>query len=1071
MISNEKTYATFVQRYWKEACSGNMQTIVFLHNSRNIPSSYITPFLPLSAPGKTTTELKIVKLKESSYHPYMPFLPWIREFFSGYKEADLDKILEDNDVYIPQRDSIKAYIYGRQPDISYDIEYSDNQYYVWRIREAIRKLLSIYFKDKPAIIILENAHLLPSSTMDLIVSEDNENIPILLILLGPSYSLPANSEWRDFIKNLGNRGLIVEINESFGIEKNEKTKKNCDFHKGIKSTYFCILLGAFKDAKEQIHDLYELYKQTPAAFSAQEVMTIFELLGKSHYYSQEYSNAQTHFHSLCELSKQEGDIKNEIIAHYFFGLCEMHIERSANSRAFIKEGLELSRKFGYKELIFKGLLYSIIAERRLGLKRQKGEEEKYKLFIELGEELENWDSLTILMANPFYLSAATQKQLRYELIDRAIGLARKVGNKKRIAYAHMALGRIMIEDGDYKHAEISMLKSLDLTKEIGDQTEYPSIYNALGYFYFKTGKYQQAHSLFLKSLQLLEDAVNIREIYLTIFNLTINAYISGDLQQAGLLYPMLKEILNFINPDISSFHSFSMIYALFGLINIKSGNIHKAYEFMMYSLAERKPKERQLRDERIFFALFEALATENENDIESAEELFNYCMDQIKKYNGELNYLAPHFAYEYALFSIRNNKDCDKIVKWGIKEALKCGNLHYKYCLENIGPYEKPLISLASPESAYSSEIEWILRSVRLRSEINNLYQNISDIDFIMTLQNIISITENEKILISRFSNLIFQSYKVSQIWIFSESANSRERLYPESCDTELESNILNLLDELKKTNPRGIWAPFVKERTEWNNLKLDISSFVYAPAIHGENWNLHVLCSADSEIKYLREDLKHVLSIAVKQLMIAIENIRQKMEITEKNRALSRAASTDALTNLNNRAALDERLKEEINRVKRYGSAKVKDFCLLFIDLDNFKHYNDTFGHQIGDYVLAAFGQILKQTAREVDFVARFGGDEFIMLLPETTIKGAKQVCDRLLEKLRENNGFIEQISLYLDREVYLEEDKYLSCSIGVVNYNCIRNYSVDLIFQKADAALYKAKNNGKSRYIIASS
>lgn len=173
--------------------------------------------------------------------------------------------------------------------------------------------------------------------------------------------------------------------------------------------------------------------------------------------------------------------------------------------------------------------------------------------------------------------------------------------------------------------------------------------------------------------------------------------------------------------------------------------------------------------------------------------------------------------------------------------------------------------------------------------------------------------------------------------------------------------------------------------------------------------------------------------------------------ELTKSNQRLEQLATTDALTNLGNRRAFFAASSDMCERSKRLGTP----LAVVILDLDNFKRVNDTYGHGVGDEVLEALGSLLRATVRQIDIAARTGGEEFSLLLENTDLDGARQLCDRIRERM-------EQLQFNSDKDVFT-----VTMSIGATLWQL--DESFDTTLERADKALYQAKESGRNRVIVA--
>ena len=166
--------------------------------------------------------------------------------------------------------------------------------------------------------------------------------------------------------------------------------------------------------------------------------------------------------------------------------------------------------------------------------------------------------------------------------------------------------------------------------------------------------------------------------------------------------------------------------------------------------------------------------------------------------------------------------------------------------------------------------------------------------------------------------------------------------------------------------------------------------------------------------------------------------------ELEEANKELTKIAEIDKLTKISNRLKLDVILELRINEAERYNEY----FSVIVMDIDFFKRVNDTYGHNIGDVVLTQMANILRENVRSSDTVGRWGGEEFLLILPHTTVDDACIAA--------------EKIRTAIASEIF-EQAQHLTCSFGVAGFQ--KGDNADMLVGRSDKALYKAKNNGRNR------
>ncbi|MCD4784190.1 MAG: diguanylate cyclase [Candidatus Eremiobacteraeota bacterium] len=176
-------------------------------------------------------------------------------------------------------------------------------------------------------------------------------------------------------------------------------------------------------------------------------------------------------------------------------------------------------------------------------------------------------------------------------------------------------------------------------------------------------------------------------------------------------------------------------------------------------------------------------------------------------------------------------------------------------------------------------------------------------------------------------------------------------------------------------------------------------------------------------------------------------ENRKLQTELEEKNQQLLQLSRHDGLTNLYNRRTFYEFMNSELSRSQRYSIP----LSVVMFDLDHFKDVNDTFGHLAGDFILRKFAKVLKKNSRQNDIITRYGGEEFIMLLPNTNCEQAEIVAERIRKEMETSTFSFDRFKINLT----------ISC--GVVEYR-ERDKDKENFLNAVDEELYKSKRRGRN-------
>ena len=253
-----------------------------------------------------------------------------------------------------------------------------------------------------------------------------------------------------------------------------------------------------------------------------------------------------------------------------------------------------------------------------------------------------------------------------------------------------------------------------------------------------------------------------------------------------------------------------------------------------------------------------------------------------------------------------------------------------------------------------------------------------------------------------------------------------------------------------------------------------NIASFICVPIVENNKITDIIIAYIElhdnftTNMTLLNSENLVILRSVFRQLNSEVAKLSFKAKIIEintrlavSNTELHHKAEIDSLTKLYNRHGM-KRIIDDLTTNKK------EERVVIYIDLDNFKYYNDTFGHVVGDLLLTQFSKLLLKIVEDNGYCIRYGGDEFIILLKHSDIFNAEEIVKKIIKEIEENNHFQDMIANYLEYEIVVPQNKKFTCSIGMASTDWNQGCDIYNAITRADGVLYSIKNTTKNNYGI---
>ena len=633
-------------------------------------------------------------------------------------------------------------------------------------------------------------------------------------------------------------------------------------------------------------------------------------------------------------------------------------------------------------------------------------------------------------------------------LKRFAHMAKKYSYLYRLSFSFHNIAILYSQMYDYANTVRFYKKAIRIRLQLGDTRRVVHLYNGFGYVYYAAENFSKAWYYYNLAAKLNIQTRDYHELCMTLMNLVQLEIVLHNYQNAEQLLSFLIDLKEKLGITTLPIHSNTKIRTLHTYLLERLGKFVPYYHQTTREVAIKENSFYPNTEEYAYFQWYLALYYQYSIDQEKTLQAYENAIASISA--ESFNYSEMEIRYDYLQWLKKNNPSLYEEKRQEFLKRLIQLNLYYyqNYLVEKR---PRPL------SHHYNFPTEHILETAHLRSQIARFQKNLEVLDFINQIQKQLikqketeSLITESMILIKRYFLIDFlvcylgSHHDQYKTWKLVYSSHELKNIPP-----DLYENIRSCFTTQKPRLVNDLAAHYMRLFFP------QYYSVMYFPLfVEGKEIGCVFFANRKKENAFSEETFQ-TIHLAIQQINTMLENIIYA-------ELLRHTAQTDMLTGCANRFALQNRLNEEEERAKRSPDY---NFSVVFTDMDNFKYYNDHFGHSIGDAILEEIAAFLSKNIRKIDLIGRFGGDEFVIVLPETNHQKALLFFRRLYRKLEEEKFFQNLFEKYFDY-TSIPPEKKLSISAGIADYR--QAESLEKLLEYADIALYESKKQGKNKATV---
>lgn len=1046
---------------------------------------------------------------------YEPFLSLIKTLYMQEAKQDIDEFLEECQVYSRQRSLIRAYIQNGECRRQEEVILSEVAYEKQRMTDSLIRIMIHCAGKHPFLLVLNGCHLAGKSTIMLLDKlfdyPGNENICVLSAYNNLHGVLPhIADDWSSYTEKLEESGCVIDGEMMADQGQSEEQNARFHFNSANVKRYLMKLNNMYQtldleQAKYYLGIIYRKIELERLLLQEQDKFEILELYARVCILSDDIATALLVCENLQTVQWEKGQFEGRYLYYYLLGVTQMYNGSLKEAIHCAGRCMETARSVENDFYEFKAKLLEVMA-------RMSGwhnilfcanDVEVEEEFICKAEEYGyiNHLAYTYIFAYDNSrelfngLTGIEDRLLHYK---KGIALAKEMDNQFLLVEAYRKNIMIASVYGLFDISDYYYYKWKEVIKD-SDPFAMANIYNGLGYNSCATERYEKANECYNRALLLFYQLGRVDYMGETFYNMAINCMLAEDFKSA---YTYLCACLKIVRKMKLNDLRICNISKLFGLLALCSCRLNMIYNAKVYlksnkqflsHILERDQSDTKDRidpsftlcDDDIFLSYYvEGLICVEEGKYEEALACYDRAEIYIERSTGFQFFSFVQYHVERAkLYEKMGREEKKKEELYtALNYAREHENMQRAMQLQNLLDQRNynPQSCDLKLQKITMEEINQVIRQAGILRDYEDLQKQM---EFLTIWQKIIAIDGKDKnMLVDNAMNVFTINANLDGI-IFIKYYEDVPCILYENTPIPLKEEMVPVLEAYFKKHRAG----FVTSKLQANyneyhtvislfganrvcsmlcipfyvNEKLDSIFVTYI--LMKDNWSSPIN-------KYMLDDSDYnIYTLAFQQLLDALAKLENHRKIQKINAELEKSAITDFLTGLYNRDGLFQKMKQL--REQRAEGKDGFDVSLIYVDLDNFKYYNDTFGHDVGDMVLRNIADILKKVSKQAGFATRFGGDEFLVVLFTADRRQVRNAAEEIMESIHRAQSFVPEIEKMIKKPVVIPDNRKVSCSMGITVKEDMQDIQeFNGMIKEADDTLYFIKRSTKNDYRFSS-